>query len=157
MMEQDIFDKLFSLPILKIFNPLFQKYKSVLLYLFFGVLTTCVSVFSFILCDSVLGIHILVSNIISWILAVTFAYFTNRTWVFRSTATGNALVKEIVLFFSARVTTLLIEEVLMWIFVMLLQYDSTVIKLVAQVVVLVLNYIFSKLFVFAKHRTSKGK
>ena len=85
---------------------------------------------------------------------MTFAYFTNRTWVFRSAATGNALVKEIVLFFSARVTTLLIEEVLMWIFVMLLQYDSTVIKLVAQVVVLVLNYVFSKLFVFAKKKSN---
>ena len=155
-MEQDIFDKLFSLPILKILNPLFQKYKSVLLYLFFGVLTTCVSVFSFILCDSVLGIHVLVSNIISWILAVTFAYFTNRTWVFRSSAKRYELVKEVFLFFSARVTTLLIEEVLMWIFVMLLHYDSTAIKLIAQVVVLVLNYVFSKLFVFKKRNTNEG-
>lgn len=154
-MEQDIFDKLFSLPVLKIFNPLFQKYKSVLLYLFFGVLTTCVSVFSFILCDSVLGIQVLISNIISWILAVTFAYFTNRTWVFRSTATGSALAKEVLLFFSARVTTLLIEEVLMWIFVMVLHYDSTVIKLIAQVVVLVLNYIFSKIIVFKKRNANE--
>lgn len=154
-MEQDIFDKLFSLPVLKIINPLFQKYKSVLLYLFFGVLTTCVSVFSFILCDSVLGIQVLISNIISWILAVTFAYFTNRTCVFRSTATGSALAKEVLLFFSARVTTLLIEEVLMWIFVMVLHYNSTVIKLIAQVVVLVLNYIFSKIIVFKKRNANE--
>lgn len=152
-MEQDIFDKLFSLPILRLFNPLYQKYKSVLLYLFFGVLTTCISIFSFVLCDTVLGIHVLVSNIISWILAVSFAYFTNRTWVFQSSATRSALAKEVLLFFSARISTLLIEEALMWFFVMVLQYDSTVIKLVAQIVVLVLNYVFSKIIVFKKNTT----
>ena len=156
-MPQDIFDKLFSLPFLKIFNPFFQKYKSVLLYLFFGVLTTCISIFSFILCDSVLGIHVLTSNIISWILAVSFAYLTNRTWVFQSAATGIALWKEVFLFFSARVSTLLIEEALMWLFVMVLHYNSTVIKLIAQVVVLVLNYVFSKIFVFRKKKTTKEK
>ena len=127
---------------------LFQKYKSIFLYIFFGGLTTLVSVGSFVLCDKVLHIDPLIANLISWVCAVSFAYVTNRTWVFSSKATGSAVWKELISFFAGRLFTLGLEEVMLLVFVTLMQFDSTVIKLIAQIVVLVLNYVISKLLVF---------
>ena len=94
--DKDIFDKIMSFPILV---------KLYLLYIFFGGLTTVVSIGSFALCNTVFAINELIANAISWILAVAFAYITNRIWVFNSNATGKALIKEIIAFFGGRITT----------------------------------------------------
>ena len=118
------------------------------MYIFFGGLTTLVSVGSFVLCDKFLHIDPLIANLISWVCAVSFAYVTNRTWVFSSKATGSAVLKELISFFAGRLFTLGLEEVMLLVFVTLMQFDSTVIKLIAQIVVLVLNYVISKLLVF---------
>ena len=148
--KQDIFDRIMMLPGLRNFFNLYKKHKSVLLYIFFGGLTTVVSIGSFVLCDSVLRIHPLLANLISWVCAVSFAYVTNRVWVFDSQAKGAAIVKEILAFFGGRLLTLGLEEALLLVFVTWLQFNSTVIKLIAQIVVLVLNYVISKLLVFRK-------
>ena len=155
-MEQkpDIFDRIMALPGLRDWNPLYRKYKSVLLYLFFGVLTTAVSIGSFFLCDRFLGVNTLVANGISWVCAVSFAFLTNRVWVFHSEAKGNEILTEALSFFSGRLLTLGIEEAMLLIFVTWLHFDSLLIKIAAQFAVLVGNYFISKLLVFRKKRSA---
>ena len=146
--NQDIFDRIMGLPGLRKLYPPYQKHKAVLLYLFFGGLTTLISIGSFIAFDTVLDIHPLLANILSWVCAVSFAYVTNRIWVFSSKATGKAAVQEGISFVSGRLLTLGFEELILLVFVQLMDFDSTLIKIVAQIVVLILNYVISKLFVF---------
>lgn len=147
--KKDIFDKIMQLPGLNIFEAFYKKQKEILLYLFFGGVTFVVSIVSFVFFNSVCHMNELVANIISWVLAVTCAYITNRIWVFQSSAdTRQTLMKEIIDFVSGRIVTLLIEEAILLIFVTWLAFNSTIIKVIAQVIVIILNYIISKLFVF---------
>lgn len=146
--KQDIFDKIFSWRILRFAQPFYQKHKEVLLYLFFGALTTAVSIGTFYLFTKVVPLDALVANILSWIFAVSFAFFTNRTWVFQ--ADDQPFFRQMFSFFLGRLSTLLMEECILLVFVTWLQLDSMVIKIAAQVLVLVMNYVVSKLFVFKK-------
>ena len=149
--EKDIFDKIIELPGLRIFQSFYKKYKEILLYLFFGGLTMIVSIVSYAICNLVFGIDVLVANIISWLLAVMFSFYTNRIWVFQaSTNSISGFLKQMVSFYSGRVVTLIIEEIILFIFITNLQYNSMVVKIIAQVVVVILNYVISKLWVFKK-------
>lgn len=132
------------------FRELYQKHREILLYVFFGGFTTVVSVGSFILFDEVLGVHELMANVLSWILAVGFAYVTNRRWVFCSKAKGKALLAETCGFYGGRLLTLGLEEGMLLIFVTWLGVNSTAIKLIAQFVVLTGNYVLSKFLIFRK-------
>lgn len=136
---------------------LYIKYKEIINYLIFGVLTTIVNlivkyVLLFTILDATKPIELQTAIIISWIVAVLFAYFTNRKFVFEST-TENKL-KEFVSFVVARLSTLFLEMAIMWFFVTLLKLNSdlyvVIFTLIAQVAVIIGNYIFSKLFVFKK-------
>ncbi len=130
---------------------LYIKYKEVISYLFFGGCTFVVSMVTFYIFNKVLGLNEHVSNIISWILAVLFAYVTNRKFVFESkTSDFKGLVKEMISFFSARLLTLGIEEVIIFVGCDLLHADALIVKLIGQVVVIVSNYFLSKLFIFKK-------
>ena len=94
--EKDIFDRIMELPVLRIFNPFYKKNKEILLYLFFGGLTFLVSIISYAFFNIQIGWNALIANIGSWILAVSFAYVTNRIWVFDSNAETIAdFIKEI--------------------------------------------------------------
>lgn len=146
--NKDIFDRIMELPGLNHFYGLYAKNKAVLLYIFFGGLTTVVSIGSFGIANSALHLNEHIANIISWVLAVTFAYLTNRVWVFHSQAHGSAIFKEAVSFFGGRLATLGIEEAMLFVFVTLMHMSGMVIKILAQFVVLVLNYFISKLLVF---------
>ena len=146
--RQDIFDRLMHLPGLRIFETFYKKNKSVLLYLFFGGLTTIVSVGTFVWSVNVLNLNELLGNIISWIFAVTFAYVTNRIWVFHSVAKGKQILTEALSFYAGRLTSLGIEEAVIFIFVTLLHFSSFWVKIAAQFIVLVLNYFISKFLVF---------
>lgn len=129
----------------------YEKYKEIILYIVFGVLTTIVSLGSFYIFATVLKIDVLVANIMSWICAVLFAYFTNSKWVFaKDTEKKNIKVRlrEMALFFSGRLATLGIEEVILLVFVTLLHYNEMIVKTAAQVIVLISNYVISKLVVF---------
>lgn len=148
MNQKDIFDRIMSSPGLCRFFDLYSKYKSVLLYIFFGGLTTVISIVSFMLFSLI--VNELISNIISWILAVTFAFVTNRVWVFNSQAKGKDIFKELLSFYSGRLITLGIEEAMLLIFVTWLQFNGSVIKIIAQFVVLVSNYLISKFITFKK-------
>ena len=134
---------------------LYLQYKEVLNYLIFGVLTTIVSlgtkyILLFIFLDAKNPIQLQTSIVISWMIAVIFAYVTNRIYVFNSTNKNK--IKEFISFIIARISTLLLEMLIMWFFVTLLKLNSdlyvVIFTLISQVAVVVANYIFSKLFIF---------
>lgn len=138
-----------GLPGLNLFEDFYKKHKEVLLYLFFGGLTTVVSIASYSYCDVVLGMNPLIANVISWILAVLFAYVTNKIWVFdaQNNMFGD-LAREIASFFLGRLFTLLVEEAILFMGITMLGLNSIAVKVVAQFIIIVLNYIISKLLVF---------
>ena len=156
--QPDIFDKLVHLKIFRWFEPFFQKNREMLMYLFFGVMTTAVSFVTAgiakYLCENAgLGKSAVsnISTVVSWICAVTFAYVTNRIWVFDSKVKGKkGILTEMVSFYGGRVFTLLVEMGMMWLGYSVMGINYWVTKIVANIVVLILNYVISKLFVFKK-------
>lgn len=127
----------------------FEKYKEAILYIIFGVLTTIVSITVFWFFTEIVVIDELIANIISWIVAVLFAFLTNRKWVFAVNEKRNFFLQA-VKFYSGRLITLLIEEVIIFIFITLLSLNSLMVKIASQFVIIVLNYIISKIYVFKK-------
>ena len=132
---------------------LYDKYGEIIRYLIIGALTTLINIVTyFIVTHSFLNpknsIELQLAEIISWIVAVVFAYFTNRNIVFKMEKNKN--IKELISFFSSRIATLLIEMLIMYIFVSLLGFNDKIIKIVTQILVIILNYIFSKFIVFKK-------
>ncbi len=153
----DLFDRLMHLPGLRVFEGFYKAHKEGLLYLFFGGVTTLVGLGSFWLLEGLLGIDALIANPLSWLLAVLVAFFTNRLWVFDSPTVGAAAaLLQFLSFCASRVTTLLIEEGILLVFVTWLTLPAFPVKLAASVVVVLLNYVLSKLFVFRKSAT-KGR
>ncbi len=150
--QPDLFDRLMHLRIFAPLLPFYTRNKSVLMYLFFGALTTFVGIFTFwFFADGVVGLHEIAANCISWVFAVTFAFLTNRVWVFHAPcATVRAFLIQGANFFGGRLFTLLLETAIIAVFVTLLGFNEMLIKILAQFVVLVLNYVISKLFVFKK-------
>ena len=124
----------------------YRRHKEKIRYLVFGAGTTVVSIGSFAFFTRVIPVGELIANLISWLLAVLFAFFTNRRWVF-SAQQGSAW-KQLMRFCSGRLATLGIEETLLLVFVTLLHCNDMAVKLIAQIIVVILNYIVSKWFVF---------
>lgn len=155
--KRDVFDRIMEVPVLRIFYEPYKRNKSILLYVFFGGLTTIISIGSFVIFDTYMNINALLANILSWICAVLFAYTTNRVWVFTSKEKGMAIIKEILSFFAGRLVTLGLEELLILTFVTVLHFNATLIKGFGQIVVLVLNYVISKVFVFKMKGTNDAK
>ena len=121
-----------------------KKHKQIVLYAVFGVLTTAVDfAVSFILYN-VTNVH--VANVIAWIAAVIFAYAVNKVWVFESKSTGILfMLSEFVAFCSGRVLSLLLQEGIVVVFVDLLSLNKMAVKITAAVIVVVVNYILTKL------------
>ena len=137
---------------------LYQKYKEIINYLIFGVLTTVVSLVTYYICvftvlDPDNAIQLQSANVISWIISVAFAYITNRKFVFESNEENK--IKEATKFVTSRIATLLMDMVIMCVGVTTLKFNDKIMKLVSQVVVIVMNYILSKLIVFKKKSQSK--
>ncbi|MEE0946885.1 MAG: GtrA family protein [Acutalibacteraceae bacterium] len=134
---------------------LIEKYKETLLYIIFGVMTTVISVSVFDFFTRTIKLDELISNIISFIIAVLFAFITNRNWVFKE-GKKQPFLSSMLLFYSSRLITLLIEELILLVFVKLLSLNALFIKTASQAVVIILNYIISKFFIFKnKNRSSK--
>lgn len=147
--KKDIFDKIMSLPVLNYFNPFYTKHKELLLYLFFGGIAFFLNLGLFVFFNSYLQITELLANIICWIICVLFQFFTNRIWVFDSESNGKTgFWKQLFLFFSGRIFTLVVEEIILGVFITLFGFNILAVKITAQVIVIILNYIISKLFVF---------
>jgi putative flippase GtrA len=140
---------------MKKISELWNKHKELLLYVLFGGLTTLVNFVTFWLCSLVLGEDLyLISNAIAWIVSVLFAYFTNKLFVFESR--GGAWVQEGLKFFGARIFSGLLEIFLptalfaLGLKMPLLTVEGGVAKALVSVLIIVLNYVTSKLFVFRK-------
>lgn len=133
-------------------SSLYKKYKEIINYLIFGGLTTLVSIGTYAIFTKIFNIDYLISNVLSWIIAVLFAFITNKLFVFESKSKDKKLVsKEITNFFFFRIVSLGIEMVIMYTFVDLLSINDLITKVIAQVIVILSNYIFSKVFVFKKN------
>ena len=132
---------------------MYLKYKEIINYLIFGVLTSVVSIGVYYICvytflnpENVVQLQI--ANIISWVAGVAFAYVTNRKFVFESKEENK--LKEAGKFVTSRITTLLMDMTIMFIGVTLCKFNDKIIKLISQVVVIVMNYLLSKIIVFKK-------
>jgi putative flippase GtrA len=136
---------------------LYKEHREIANYLIVGGLTTLVSLvvkyaLLFTILDAKNAVQLQVAVIISWIISVAFAYWANRKFVFESKS--KQILKEIGLFVASRISTLLLDMLIMWFFVTFLKLDSDVWvivwTIVSQVLVIILNYILSKFFVFKK-------
>ena len=140
-------------------------------YLFFGVCTTIINILSFQLFYAVMGIPTLIANAIAWVISVIFAYVTNRIYVFHSQVNSReGILREVTAFVGARLATLVFDELVMWLMVDVMGYTavehltakllhwpvqdakSLLAKVCANVVVVIFNFVFSKLFIFKKEK-----
>ena len=142
---------------IKKLKEMYKKYEEIIMYLIIGGLTTLVNILVYFLVTHTFlnpgdKLELQIAEVISWIVAVVFAYYTNRKYVFRRK--NKASLKEATSFFTSRLSTLLIEMLIMYIFVSELKFDDKIIKIIAQIVVIVLNYVFSKFIVFKKEKNS---
>ena len=130
-----------------------KKYEGVLLYLIFGVLTTVINMEVYYILFAGLLLPNLVSNAIAWLAAVAFAFITNKIWVFKSKSFEfSKLAVELSGFITARLFTGFLDTAIMFVGVDVLKRNWIIAKIVSSVVVVILNYIFSKLFVFRKNK-----
>ena len=130
---------------------LIKKHKSFIAYGVFGVLTTIVNIVTYNVCYNNFGISNTLSNIAAWILAVTFDYQTNKVWVFDSKSwKWEVLRREVPAFISCRLATGVLDIVIMFICVDIMGLHALLMKVISNVLVIILNYVFSKLVIFKK-------
>lgn len=135
---------------------MYKKYEEGINYLIFGFLAFVLNYGLYYLFDNVLGIHYMVSTVLSWILTVVFAYWTNHTFVFKSkNKDAKSLREEFLSFIGARVATELLEMGLMFLMVGCADWNEMISKFVCQVLVIVANYFLSKLWIFKDKNQKK--
>lgn len=124
-------------------------YKSQILYIIFGGLSTIINIVLYMFLYNILNASNVLSTIIAWIASVLFSYITNRIWVFESDRRNfKDVVKEITSFFICRISTGIIDLIIMFVTVDMLSYNNFLMKLISNTIVIILNYIGSKLIVF---------
>lgn len=130
---------------------LVRKHWDILSYLFFGALTTVVNYLVYLPCYNLLGLSSALSNMIAWVFAVAFAYLTNKPFVFQSHDwTMKTVLPELAKFVACRIGSGVLETAILFVSVDLLRWDGNVMKLVTSVLVIIVNYVGSKLLVFRK-------
>ncbi len=130
---------------------LFLKYKEVILYLVFGGLTTLVNIVCYAVCARGFHMGTLVSNGIAWVLSVLFAYVTNKIFVFESkTDSVREAVRELVSFIACRAGTGVLDMAVMYVTVDMLGWYDVLMKILSNIIVIILNFVFSKLVIFRK-------
>ena len=144
--KKDIFDRIMELPILKIFQPIYKKYKSILVYLFLGGCATIVGFATRTLFIQVMHMNSYLGVALSWIISTTFAFFTNRTWIFEHN--DEKILLEYVKFCGGRVMTFVIDEIINGIFYVGLGWNFYVVFIFSSAVTAIVNYLISKFFVF---------
>ena len=123
--------------------------KEIILYVIFGVLTTIVNLIAYYLFSNIININYLISNAFAWIISVVFAYITNKFFVFNSYYINkDVIIEEFIKFMNCRLISGLSEVVLLFLFVDLLLMNDIVAKLIIGVLVALINFIFSKVFIF---------
>ena len=144
--KKDIFDRIMELPILKIFQPIYKKYKNILVYLFLGGCATIVGFVTRTLFIQVMHMNSYLGVALSWIISTTFAFFTNRTWIFEHN--DEKILLEYVKFCGGRVMTFVIDEIINGIFYVGLGWNFYVVFIFSSAVTAIVNYLISKFFVF---------
>ncbi|MGN1051170.1 MAG: GtrA family protein [Acutalibacteraceae bacterium] len=135
---------------------LFIKYKSFISYAFFGVCTTLINWGTYYLCYNITKIPNVISTIIAWVIAVAFAFITNKIWVFDSKSFKlKTLIYEIWTFLAARLVTGVLDVAIMYFAVDVLAMNSTIWKLLSNIIVIIVNYILSKFIVFKKDNSEQ--
>ena len=127
------------------------KYKGIIFYGIFGVITTVINIAAYALCYKVLGIANVPSVIIAWTVAVIFAFVTNKLWVFESkNMDKKTVIAEFIKFMCARLATGGLDLLIMYIGVDVMHGPDVILKAASNIIVIILNYVFSKLIVFKK-------
>jgi cell wall teichoic acid glycosylation protein gtcA len=131
---------------------LWLRYKELFFYAVFGVGATVINIVSYRVLANTFGKkYFLIANIIAWILAFIFAFITNKLFVFESKSwEAQIAMKEFVGFLSARLATGILDTVLMWFFVSVISLDDTLSKIIINILVIIINYVASKFFIFKK-------
>lgn len=136
---------------MKRMRKMIEKYREIISYGFWGVMTTAVNYVIYFACTKGAGIDYLISNVIAWTIAVLFAFLVNKVYVFRSMdRSAKTLLWEFGSFVSARVLSGVLETAMLFIFVEWMHFSDSVIKIVAGVLVIIINYFLSKLVIFRK-------
>lgn len=126
-----------------------MKENNILSYLFFGALTVGVNMLTYFICAHILNFSTVGSTIISWFIAATFAFVTNKIWVFKSKSWDKKVfLKEATSFYLCRILTGILDVAIMFIFVDLLFWNDIIVKLFSNAIVIILNYIASKFVIF---------
>lgn len=134
---------------------LITKYKELILYIFWGAATTAVNYCAYFLCTRLGQMHYIAANVLAWLVAVLFAFWSNKCFVFKSTSWAPRFVlPELYKFTGARVFSGLLETGILWLGVDVLHFHDGITKLLVSVLVVILNYVFSKLFIF--HRGNEN-
>lgn len=135
----------------KLWEKIFTK--EIILYLVFGVLTTIINIAVYQLFYQALAVPNLIANVIAWVVAVIFAYVTNNRFVFEDSFTDwERERKKIAMFLGARLFSLAVDELGMWLLVDRWEFDSMWSKIGMNVIVVIINFIFSKFCIFVKKR-----
>lgn len=141
---------------MKFIRNLYEKYKEAIDYLFWGGVAFVLSMVLFYIFANVMNLYEQIANILSWIICVIFTYLTNRTFVFQSKVSGaKNIFKEFKDFVTARLLTLVMENVILFVMIDMLSVHNMIAKLVGQFVVIVSNYFLSKLWIFKKEKAKK--
>lgn len=119
--------------------------RELFLYVVFGALTTIVNLIAYFALEYV-GVNYIISNILAWFISVLFAYITNRIWVFESRSPN--IAKEMVLFFGGRLFSGVLDTALLYVFIDILTLGNTFSKITVEIIIAILNYVFSKVIVF---------
>ena len=132
----------------KILN-IYNQFKEQILYIVFGVLTTAINIIAFFACSRLINLGLIPSNIIAWILSVLFAFVTNKIYVFNSKNYNFSVVlRELIDFVISRGATGILDLGLMYLFVSVIGIEDMISKIVINIIVIILNYVLSKLYVF---------
>lgn len=128
-----------------------KKFRELFLYLIFGGLTTVINVLVYFLLARIFSVNYQVSTVIAWIFSVLFAFFTNKLFVFESkNKSRRENLREVLSFFAFRILSLGIDMASMYLMVQICKFDDLFSKIIANIVVVIVNYLFSKLFIFKK-------
>ena len=132
---------------------LFQKYKEVIMYLIFGVLTTLVNIITYYFCTRLFDLNEYGSNVVAWIISVLFAFVTNKLFVFEDKDKNwRAILKQSLSFFAFRLVSLGIDMGSMYGMISILKWNDLIAKVIVQVVIIIVNYVFSKFLVFNRRK-----
>ncbi len=132
---------------------LMKKYREIITYGLFGICTTIINIIAYYLSAHILNWGTTISTIIAWFLAVVFALITNKIWVFKSNKWDKkTLIKEVTTFFTCRILTGLLDLGIMILFVDIFHFNDVIMKIISNIIVIIINYIASKLIIFNKNK-----